>query len=309
MVLIPRMPFVYVVALLACGLGPVAPLSAQTPSYEPPGQPVVRDYGNDVAGDYVVGPRDVLAIASYGEPGLTGEFTVETDRTFTYPLIGRVDAGGMTLREVEAELERQLVDGGFYKDPQIMVSVEEYRSQRVFVVGEVRAPGAYPLSGNLRLAEALALAGSMLPSAAGETVILPAGSGSTVVTSSAATDAGSPEAQVPNASLVTRVNLHELQNGASSENVALKDGDTVFVLRAENIYLFGQVRNPGAYLLHHDTTTVLQGLALAGGITDRGARSRIEIVRIVNGEHKKIKVDLSATVLPGDTIVVPERFF
>ena len=125
----------------------------------------------------------------------------------------------------------------------------------------------------------------------------------------AATDAGSPEAQVPNASLVTRVNLHELQNGASSENVALKDGDTVFVLRAENIYLFGQVRNPGAYLLHHDTTTVLQGLALAGGVTDRGATSRIEIVRIVKGEQKKIKVDLSAAVLPGDTIVVPELFF
>ncbi len=64
-----------------------------------------------------------------------------------------------------------------------------------------------------------------------------------------------------------------------------------------------------ADLLHHDTTTVLQGLAPAGGVTDRGATSRIEIVRIVKGEQKKIKVDLSAAVLPGDTIVVPERFF
>ena len=309
MVLTPPSRPVYVLALLACCLWPVAPLSAQALSYEPPGQPVVRDYGTDVAGDYVVGPRDVLAITSYGEPRLTGTFTIETDRTFTYPLIGRVNADGMTLREVEAELKHQLVNGGFYKDPQLMVSVEEYRSQRIFVVGEVRTPGTYPMSGNLRLAEALALAGSTLPSAAGEAVIVPAGNESTVVTSSAATDDGSLDAKAPNATPVTRVNLHELQNGVSSENVALKDGDTVFVLRAENIYLFGQVRNPGAYLLRHDTTTVLQGLSLAGGVTDRGATGRIEIVRIVDGEQKKMKVDLSATVEPGDTIVVPQRFF
>lgn len=154
--------------LLVCALWPVAPLSAQTPSHEPPGQPVARDYGNDVAGDYVVGPRDVLTIASYDEPMLAGSFTIETDLTFTYPLVARVRAGGLTLREVEAELEHQLVDGGFYVNPQIMVSVEEYRSQRIFVGGEVRTPGAYPMSGNLRLAEALALAGSTLPSASCE---------------------------------------------------------------------------------------------------------------------------------------------
>ena len=149
MVLPHQMRFVYVVTLLACGLWPVAPLSAQTLSYEPPGQPVVRDSGNDLAGDYVVGPRDVLTIASYGEPGLTGTFTVESDNTFTYPLIGRVQAGGRTLREVETELEHQLVDGGFYKDPQSMVSVEESEarvcssSARCGAPGPTRCPAVY----------------------------------------------------------------------------------------------------------------------------------------------------------------------
>ena len=140
-------------------------------------------------------------------------------------------------------------------------------------------------------------------------MILPAGSEGTVVTSSAVAGDGSPDALDPDAPSATRVNLHEPQNGVFSENVALKDGDTVFVLRAENIYVFGQVNNPGAYLLRHDTTTVLQGLALAGGVTDRGATSRIEIVRIVDGEQQKMKVDLAAAVKPGDTIVVPARFF
>ena len=290
--------------MLACSAWAVSPASAQAPSYQPPGQPVIADYDS-----YVVGASDVLAIASHGEPSLTGRFTVETDQTFTYPLIGRVRAGGLTLREVETELRDQLTGGGFYKDPQIMVSVEQYRSQKVFVLGEVRSPGAYSLSGALRLAEVLALAGSTLPTAGGEAVIVPAGSGGVEVAASAAIEGDSPEASQPNAMPVTRVNLRELQSGAFSANVVLNDGDAVFVRRAESIYLFGQVRNPGAYPLPQDATSVLQGLALGGGVTDRGAASRVKIVRLVDGEQKTIKVDLSAAVLPGDTIVVPERRF
>ncbi len=70
--------------------------------------------------DYLVGPHDALAIAVSGEPSLTGRFTVETDGTFTFPLIGRVRAGGLTLRALEAELRSQLTDGGFYTNPEIL---------------------------------------------------------------------------------------------------------------------------------------------------------------------------------------------
>jgi polysaccharide export outer membrane protein len=288
--------FGYVAALILCGSWWNAPLAAQAPSYQPPGQPTT------FVRDYVVGPHDVLTITSHDDPTLTGRFAVEADRTFTYPLIGRVRAGGLTLREVEGELQRQLVDQGFFKEPQILVAMEKYQSQKIFIVGEVRAPGAYSLSGDMRLVEALALAGSTLPTAAGEVVVVPAGSESMVVNPGRAATAASPD--------VTRVNLRELQNGAFSQNVALKDGDTVFVLRAENIYVFGQVRNPGAYPLQQDVVTVLlQGLALAGGVTDRGATSRVEIVRNVDGVQKKMKVKLDETLLPGDTIVVPQRFF
>lgn len=70
-----------------------------------------------------------------------------------------------------------------------------------------------------------------------------------------------------------------------------------------------EVRNPGAYPMPRDITTVLQGLALAGGVTDRGATSRVEIVRIVDGEQQKRKAKLDDVLAPGDTIIVPERFF
>src|SRR5215831_6605779 len=115
------------------------------------------------AADYVVGGNDVLLITSYDQADLSGKFTVETDGTFTFPLIGRFRAGGLTLRAIEQGLKERLREERYFKNPQITVAVEQYRSQKVFVVGEVRSPGPYSLSGNITLVEALARAGSTLP--------------------------------------------------------------------------------------------------------------------------------------------------
>ena len=64
------------------------------------------------------------------------------------------------------------------------------------------------------------------------------------------------------------MDLKALQNGALAENAALRDGDTIFVPRAESVYVFGQVRNPGAYAMQQKNTSVLQALSLAGGLTE-----------------------------------------
>jgi polysaccharide export outer membrane protein len=234
---------------------------------------------------YTVGPQDVLVITSYDQPDLTGKFTVETDGSFTYPLIGRVRAGGLTLRAVEQLLEKELIAGGFFRDPQITVSVEQYRSQKIHIVGEVRAPGTYPMSGDLKLVEVLALAGSTTPMASGEVVILHESNES------------------------VRVDLRALESGDLSQNVQLVNGDTVFVQRAESVYVFGQVRNPGAYPFRQKKTTVLQALSLAGGVTERGSTTRIQIVRLVDGKKKEIAAKLDDFVEARDTIVVPQRFF
>src|SRR5688572_13361756 len=121
--------------------------------------------------NYIVGPQDVLAIALYDQQDLSGKYTVEADGTFTFPLIGRVKAGGSTLRDVEQALRIALADG-FFKNPQVSVAVEQYRSQRVYVMGEVRSPGPYPLVGDMTLIEALARAGSTTEHAAGEALIV-----------------------------------------------------------------------------------------------------------------------------------------
>jgi protein involved in polysaccharide export with SLBB domain len=137
-------------ALVCVGLG--ATLVAQaTPS---------ASFSSPIT-DYIVGPQDVLTITSYDQADLSGKFSVEADGTFTYPMIGRFKAGGLTLRAAETQLKAKLKDEGYFNNPQITIAVEQYRSQKVFVVGEVRSPGPYPITGDMKLIEALARAESI----------------------------------------------------------------------------------------------------------------------------------------------------
>lgn len=278
---------------VACGLAVAVFMSAAALAQVlPPATPSASPQA-----DYIVGPQDVLTVTVWNQPDVSGKFTVESDGTFTFPLIGRIRAGGLSLRQLEADLRKRLADG-YFKNPQVSVSVEQYRSQRVFVVGEVKSPGTYPLTGDMTLIEVLARAGSTTLYAGGEAVIVRGRGG-----------AGPVLPGQPDAADVTKVDIKELQNGVLSQNVTLKDGDTVFVPRAESIYVFGHVRNPGAYTLQQKDTTVLQALSLAGGVSDRGSTGRIKIVRVVDGVKTEIKVKLNDVVRPGDTIIVAERFF
>lgn len=256
------------------------------------------------APDYVIGAQDVLAINSYDQNDLSGHFNVEADGTFTYPLIGRVKAGGLTLQQVELELKKRLKDGGYFVSPQLSVSIDQYRSKKIFIVGEVRNPGTYTLSGDMSLIEALARAGSTLPSASGEALIVHPKAGRTP-----ADAANIPPDATGDVGNVVRVDLKDLENGSLAKNALLMDGDTVVVPRAQSIYVFGQVKNPGAYSLLQSNMSVLQALSLAGGVTENGSTNRIQIVRMVKGQKKELKVKLSDVVQPGDTIIVPERYF
>jgi polysaccharide export outer membrane protein len=250
------------------------------------------------AADYVIGPQDVLTIQVFDQADLGGKYSVEADGTFSFPLIGRVKAGGLTLRAFESELKTRLADG-YFRNPQVTVAIEQYRSQRVFVMGEVRQPGPVALTGGMTLIEALARAGSTLSTASGDVAIVRAGQGGARGLTMPDPEAGSE---------VFRATIRELESGVLSQNIELRDGDTIFVPRAETVYVFGQVKNPGAYGVQTNTT-VLQALSLAGGVTEHGAMNRIKVMRIEKGAKREMKVKLTDVVRPGDTIIVPQRFF
>jgi polysaccharide export outer membrane protein len=247
---------------------------------------------------YRLGPKDGLNIVVWGHEDLSGKFTIAADGSLSFPLIGPVKAADRTVPEVQAELTDRLGDG-YLKNPRVTVEIERYVSQRVFVIGEVHTPGAVPLSGPMTLLEVLARSGSLTEQAGGELVILRAG------------DQGSAGPLVPGQSGTSelgRVSVQQLRRGTVAANIPLRDGDTVFVPRAENIYVLGLVNRPGPYLLETGLT-VLRALALAGGTTTLGSTGRIRIMRVVKGKRTEIKAQLDDLLEPGDTITVGARRF
>jgi polysaccharide export outer membrane protein len=247
--------------------------------------------------NYQIGPQDVLTITVFGETDLSGKFTVEQDGTFTFPLIGRVKAGGASLRDVEQDLKKRLSDG-YLRNPQVTVTMETYRSQRILIMGEVRSPAEYQLTGDMTLLSALARAGGPTPAAGREALIVR--TPRRPVLDENGRPASEPE--------IIHVDLTDLQAGNVSLNIPLIDGDTITVPKAQSVFVSGQVKSPGAFPVEPETT-VLQVLSLAGGLTERGAAGRIRIQRTVDGKKVEIKAKLTDTVLPGDTIIVPEKFF
>jgi len=250
---------------------------------------------------YTVGPNDVLNVTVFNQPTLSGKFTVEADGTLAFPLLGRVAAGGQSVRAIEDKVRERLLAAGYLNDPKVSVVVDQFRSQQVFVMGEVKQPGNLQFTGSMTLIEALARAGSTTERAGTELVIVHAGSGS---------GSGGP-AQSPNAQSADtiRVNLQNLQSGGLAQNVALRPGDTIFVPKAVTVFVSGEVRNPGEYAMRTSAMTVRQALALAGGVTERGSSRRLQIIRVVNGKEETLSVDLQTKLTAGDTIVVHERFF
>jgi polysaccharide export outer membrane protein len=241
--------------------------------------------------NYVVGAQDVLTVTVFNESQLSGRFRVENDGQFNYPFLGRLQAGGETVSEIAALIRTRLADG-YLRDPQVTVEVELFRSQSVFVMGEVRTPGKYTLTGSVTLVEALAQAGSTSPTAGSEVLVLHPKHPSD----------GSPTLSESADAEVQRVNLRDIQAGNLSANVTVRDGDTIFVPKAQRFYVTGYVHTPGAYVFEPNLT-VLQAISMAGGLTDLGSSRRLRIVR----DKKEFDAKPSDPVQPGDTIVVRRR--
>ena len=249
--------------------------------------------------NYVLGPQDVLNITVLGEDDLSRKYTIEQDGSFTFPLVGRITARGLTLRDLEQDLKKKLITGGYLKNPEVSVAVDAYQSQRIMVWGQVNQPGEYQLAGDMTLLSALAKAGSITASAGRHAVI---------VRAPRTAAKGGPEGAAAEPEIV-RIDLNDLQAGNMALNIPLRDGDTINVPKAQSVFISGHVKTPGGYPVD-EGMTVLQVLSLAGGLTDRGSDKRINITRTIDGKKNELKgVKLTSLVQPGDTIVVGQRIF
>lgn len=250
---------------------------------------------------YTVGPDDVLKIRVFNEDQLSGSYRVEADGSIVYAMLGRLHVAGRTERDIASVIEKLLADG-FINNPQVAVQVEHFRSRTIFIAGEVRAPGKYPLQGDNTLLEVLALAQSVTPNASNEVVVVRPRDAANRQTPTLP-DSGE-EAEV------IRIDLQLIEQGRMSGNIQLQDGDTIFVPKAERFYISGHVRTPNAYP-YVKGMTIEQAIAVAGGLTDRGSTRRIRVRRETkpgSGVYKEIGVKMTDLVQPNDTIVVRQRF-
>jgi polysaccharide biosynthesis/export protein len=235
-----------------------------------------------------VAARDQLAITVFGVEDLSGQFPVAVDGTLNYPHLGALRVAGMDTAQVAAALSAKLKEAGFLLNPQVSVELIQTPNKKVIVTGAVRSPGQLPFAGELTLFEALALAGSATSDAGDLILVMRANN-------------GQPSAE----GNVVEVSRAELESGRMERNVALQDGDQIVVPRAQQVFISGQVRSPGAYNVPTGST-VMQAIILAGGLTDRGTYRGVKILR----DGKEVKsVKTETQVRPGDTIVVRASAF
>jgi polysaccharide biosynthesis/export protein len=246
--------------------------------------------GSDT-GDYILGPGDLIRVSVYQNQDLTMETRLSEQGTITFPLIGVTKIGNMTVGQAEIKIGKALKDGNFLKQPQVSILVLAYKGQTVSVLGQVAKPGRYniePLQNKLS---------HMIASAGG--INLGNGSDIVVVTG---TRGGKPfRKEIDFQRIFTA-------NGAG-EDIALENGDSLWIDRAPMVYIYGEVQRPGMQLLLRDMT-LLQALAASGGLNARGTERGIRVHRRdTTGEVKVITPGMNDKLQSNDVIYVRESLF
>jgi polysaccharide export outer membrane protein len=223
--------------------------------------------------DYEVGPEDLLEVVVFGQDNLNRTVRVTGDGKISLPLVGDVQVAGQTPQAIEKRLAAAF-GSQYLRNPQITVSVKEFRHQRVAITGAVDKPGAYEMIGPRTLLEMLALAGGLQdkPGAAkaGDVVHI-------IRRQDPREDRGTPPPFSPRAETIV-VDLKRLLSGETSLNLPIRHGDVIHVPFAGNAYVLGGVRRPGSVTVK-DNLTVSQAVALAGGLDPVLGTSRVSVTR------------------------------
>ena len=248
------------------------------------------------AQEYVIGPRDVLQITVWGQADLSKDYPVDQDGMVPFPLLGRVQAAGLTTSALAGRLT-ELLGKDYLVNPQVIVSVREYLSQKVHVLGKAEKPGLFYLTGPTTVLEILSKAGGLAKTAGKQLVLVRGGA-----------ESG------PGGSTILRLDLAKLQAGDASQNIRVEDRDTLFIPKAHAYFVLGEVKSAGTFPLDRDVTS-LEAITIAGGFNDRAAPAGVKLIRRgPDGQQETMSVDLSGRnsgdrnvkIQDGDTLVVPK---
>ncbi|MRR49938.1 MAG: polysaccharide export protein EpsE [Rhodocyclaceae bacterium] len=250
----------------------------------------ISTQAEEKSGDYQLGAGDAIRILVFQNPDLTLDTRVSEGGTITYPLIGTVQIGGLTISKAEQTIAASLKDGGFVQQPQVNIVLVQVRGNQVSVLGQVNRPGRFPLETfNIHVSEMLATAGGI------------AGTGADIVIVSGTRNGKPFRKEVDIAGLY-------LENKPEND-IVVAGGDVIYVHRAPVFYIYGEVQRPGSFRIERNMT-IQQALAQGGGPTVRGTENRLRLHRRgANGAIEQLSPELNEPVHADDVLYVRESLF
>ena len=274
---LPRTVAACLLALLGAAL---VPARAQAPAPTPVAVPL----------EYRMGAGDVVRIVVFQSPDLSIETRLTESGVVSYPLLGSVKLGGLSISAGEKLIADGLKNGNFLKQPQVTILLTQVRGNQASVLGQVNRPGRYPIEvTDMRLTDLLATAGGT------------AGSGADIVVLTGIRNGQPYRLEVDLPTLFSA--------GGRDMDVLILNGDTVWVDRQPTVYIYGEVQRPGAMRLERDMT-VLQALATGGGLTGRGTERGLRVHRKgADGSVQVIQPTMTDKLREGDVVFVRESLF
>lgn len=277
--------------------------------------------------DYRIGPQDLLDINIFEAPELNHSLRVSANGEISMPLIGSVNAMGLTAKELESSLQSKLLR--YIKDPHVSVLVTSIESHPISVIGEVNKPGVFQVREPKSLLEVLSLGQGLSPDAGDEVLVIRGGAtestgpgfmqvdspGKTQETAGSQSDVHPQSQTTGNTTYVKLEDL--LTSGDPRFNLPVNPGDVVEVTKAGIVYVVGSVKRPGGFVMKNsESLSVLQAIALAEGLTETSAKSRARIIRSdKSGKRTEIPINLAKilsgkepdeVLKPADIVFIPD---
>jgi polysaccharide export outer membrane protein len=259
---------------------------------------------------YVLGPEDRLQLWVRDSPEISSRtYLIDNGGQINLPLIGRVKAAGWSVEEFEAVLREQI--SKYIREPDVTVTILEFRSSPVYVFGAVGKPGIVQLLGPKTLVEVLSMAGGMSPEASNSVFVTRRLEYGQIPVASAIVD---PNEEFSIAEIILQDVIQARRPG---ENIVIRPFDVISIPKRETIYVTGDVRSPGAFQpKERGTLSVLEAISLAGGFTNTARPREARIMRPILGGPKRYEIALDAkdiadgkaadyNLQPGDVLVIP----
>jgi polysaccharide export outer membrane protein len=261
-------------------------------------------------GNYVLGQDDQITLHVPNAPDLSEKpFRIEANGQVKLPMIGRIQAGGLTVDQLETEVAKRL--GEFLEQPEVTISITEFRSEPVSIIGAVATPGMHQIEGSKTLLEMVAVAGGLRPDA-GPTIKITRQLNQGRIPVPGAADDSSGKFSV------AEIDLKDVTEARKPEyNIIIKPHDVLSVPRAESVYVIGEVTHAGSLSLSESPSmSVLEAVSSSGGLLRTAAPNHAMILRLAEGQSRRneIPVDVKRIMagkssdthlLGGDVLVIP----